>query len=114
MVSKILAEEAAWRFAEENSIDLVILNPGLVIGPLIQPTPTFSRGIFEAPKWYSFASNEFYINFKYSSLCFFSNPKCSTILAYRNILLPQATLFRMILMILLINLFSFFLSFFSP
>jgi nucleoside-diphosphate-sugar epimerase len=42
MVSKILAEEAAWRFAEENSIDLVILNPGLVIGPLIQPTPTFS------------------------------------------------------------------------
>ncbi|MBA0859085.1 hypothetical protein Goshw_003176 [Gossypium schwendimanii] len=37
MASKTLAEEAAWRFAEENMINLVVLNPGFVIGPLLQP-----------------------------------------------------------------------------
>ncbi|XP_059455008.1 phenylacetaldehyde reductase-like [Corylus avellana] len=37
-VSKTLAEEAAWRFAKENEIDLVTINPGFVIGPFLQPT----------------------------------------------------------------------------
>ncbi|XWS32510.1 hypothetical protein CRYUN_Cryun23aG0164300 [Craigia yunnanensis] len=37
MVSKTLAEEAAWRFAKDNRIDLVTLNPGFVVGPLLQP-----------------------------------------------------------------------------
>ncbi|KAK9913036.1 hypothetical protein M0R45_036862 [Rubus argutus] len=37
-VSKILAEEAAWKFAKENVIDMVTLHPGLVIGPLLRPT----------------------------------------------------------------------------
>jgi len=32
-----LAEEAAWKFAKEHNIDLVTINPGLVIGPLLQP-----------------------------------------------------------------------------
>ncbi|KAK6261013.1 hypothetical protein SCA6_015487 [Theobroma cacao] len=36
-LSKTLAEEAAWRFAKENGIDLVSINPGLVLGPLLQP-----------------------------------------------------------------------------
>ncbi|XVF64469.1 hypothetical protein PTKIN_Ptkin09bG0172300 [Pterospermum kingtungense] len=38
MRSKTLAEEAAWRFAKDNRIDLVVLNPGFVIGPLLQKT----------------------------------------------------------------------------
>uniref|UniRef100_A0A2C9VHE8 NAD-dependent epimerase/dehydratase domain-containing protein n=1 Tax=Manihot esculenta TaxID=3983 RepID=A0A2C9VHE8_MANES len=38
LLAKTLAEEAAWKFAKENSIDLVTLNPGYVIGPLLQPT----------------------------------------------------------------------------
>ncbi len=38
MLAKTLAEEAAWRFAKENSINLVTLNPGYVIGLLLQPT----------------------------------------------------------------------------
>lgn len=33
-----MAEEAATNFAKENSIDLVVMNPGLVIGPFLQPT----------------------------------------------------------------------------
>ncbi|XP_059441035.1 phenylacetaldehyde reductase-like [Corylus avellana] len=42
MVSKTLAEEAAWRFAKENEIDLVSINPGFVIGPFLQPTLNFT------------------------------------------------------------------------
>jgi nucleoside-diphosphate-sugar epimerase len=38
MLSKTLAEEAAWKFAKEKGIDVVTINPGLVIGPLLQPT----------------------------------------------------------------------------
>ncbi|PON74262.1 NAD(P)-binding domain containing protein [Parasponia andersonii] len=37
-LAKTLAEEAAVKFAKENRIDLVVLNPGFVIGPLLQPT----------------------------------------------------------------------------
>ncbi|KAM1064525.1 hypothetical protein TB1_027903 [Malus domestica] len=37
-LSKTLAEEAAWKYAKENGIDLVTMNPGFVIGPLLQPT----------------------------------------------------------------------------
>ncbi|KAL9250011.1 Phenylacetaldehyde reductase-like protein [Drosera capensis] len=36
-LSKTLAEEAAWKFAKENGIDLVSINPAIVIGPLLQP-----------------------------------------------------------------------------
>lgn len=42
IVSKTLAEEAAWRFAKENEIDLVTINPRFVIGPLLQPTLNFT------------------------------------------------------------------------
>ena len=38
VVSKILAKEAAFKFAQENDIDLVVMNPVVVIGPLLQPT----------------------------------------------------------------------------
>lgn len=41
-LAKTLAEDAAWRFAEEKGISLVTLNPGLVIGPLLQPNINFS------------------------------------------------------------------------
>jgi len=32
-----LAEDAAWKFAKEHNIDLVTMNPALVVGPLLQP-----------------------------------------------------------------------------
>ncbi|CAI0420734.1 unnamed protein product [Linum tenue] len=42
MLSKTLAEEAAWKFANENGIDLVAVNPGFVIGPFLQPSVNFT------------------------------------------------------------------------
>ncbi|KAK1285334.1 Cinnamoyl-CoA reductase 1 [Acorus calamus] len=36
--SKTLAERAAWEFAKENGLDVVVLNPGTVMGPIIPPT----------------------------------------------------------------------------
>ncbi|KAM3686093.1 hypothetical protein ACJW31_11G171400 [Castanea mollissima] len=48
MLAKTLAEEAAWTSAKENGIDLVTINPGFVIGPLIQPTLTPSIEAFLA------------------------------------------------------------------
>ncbi|KAL8140785.1 hypothetical protein V2J09_006806 [Rumex salicifolius] len=36
-LAKTLAEEAAWKFAKDKDIDLVVMNPTRVIGPLLQP-----------------------------------------------------------------------------
>ncbi|XP_071738587.1 phenylacetaldehyde reductase-like [Rutidosis leptorrhynchoides] len=38
VLSKTLAEEAAWKFAKEKGLDMVTINPAMVIGPLLQPT----------------------------------------------------------------------------
>uniref|UniRef100_A0A6N2MLT1 NAD-dependent epimerase/dehydratase domain-containing protein n=1 Tax=Salix viminalis TaxID=40686 RepID=A0A6N2MLT1_SALVM len=38
VLSKTLAEDAAWKFAKEKGMDLVAINPAMVIGPLLQPT----------------------------------------------------------------------------
>ncbi|KAJ9685240.1 hypothetical protein PVL29_017317 [Vitis rotundifolia] len=41
-LSKTLAEEAAWKFSKENGIDMVMIHPGWVLGPLLQPTLNLS------------------------------------------------------------------------
>lgn len=38
VLSKTLAEEAAWKFSKEHGIDMVTINPAMVIGPLLQPS----------------------------------------------------------------------------
>ncbi|KAK8621306.1 hypothetical protein V6N13_067744 [Hibiscus sabdariffa] len=38
VLSKTLAEDSAWKFTKDNGIDMVSINPGMVIGPLLQPT----------------------------------------------------------------------------
>ncbi|KAK1298653.1 Tetraketide alpha-pyrone reductase 2 [Acorus calamus] len=38
--AKTLAEQEAWRVAEECGIDLVVVNPSFVVGPLITPQPS--------------------------------------------------------------------------
>ncbi|CAK9186826.1 unnamed protein product [Ilex paraguariensis] len=35
---KAVAEKAAWEVAKEKEVDLVVVNPVLVLGPLLQPT----------------------------------------------------------------------------
>ncbi|KAJ0714408.1 putative NAD-dependent epimerase/dehydratase, NAD(P)-binding domain superfamily [Helianthus annuus] len=46
-LSKTLAEEAAWKYVKEKVIDMVTINPAMVIGPLLQPTlNTSARAIF--------------------------------------------------------------------
>lgn len=37
-VSKLLAEEAAWKFSTEKGLDMVTINPGMVVGSLLQPS----------------------------------------------------------------------------
>jgi nucleoside-diphosphate-sugar epimerase len=37
-VSKTLAEEAAWKFSRDNGLEIVTINPAMVIGSLLQPT----------------------------------------------------------------------------
>ena len=44
-LSKILAENAAWRFSKDHGIDMIAINPGVVIGPILQPSPTSSAGV---------------------------------------------------------------------
>ncbi|OEL14358.1 Cinnamoyl-CoA reductase 1, partial [Dichanthelium oligosanthes] len=38
VLSKTLAEEAAWKFSRDNGLEIVTINPTMVIGPLLQPT----------------------------------------------------------------------------
>jgi len=38
VLSKTLAEEAAWKFSKDNGLEIVTINPAMVIGPLLQPT----------------------------------------------------------------------------
>ncbi|KAJ4835204.1 Tetraketide alpha-pyrone reductase 2 [Turnera subulata] len=38
--AKTLGEKEAWRIAKENGIDLVVVNPSYVVGPLLAPQPT--------------------------------------------------------------------------
>ncbi|KAG6391694.1 hypothetical protein SASPL_149452 [Salvia splendens] len=38
--AKTVAEKEAWDFAHENGLDLVVVNPSFVIGPLLAPQPT--------------------------------------------------------------------------
>ncbi|KNA15611.1 hypothetical protein SOVF_096730 [Spinacia oleracea] len=35
VMSKTLAEEAAWKFAKEHDLDLISVNPSMVIGPML-------------------------------------------------------------------------------
>ncbi|KAJ0682889.1 putative cinnamyl-alcohol dehydrogenase [Helianthus annuus] len=45
-LSKTLAETAAVNFSKENGLDLVVINPGFVIGPILQPTLNFTSEAF--------------------------------------------------------------------
>ncbi|KAF0901125.1 hypothetical protein E2562_038034 [Oryza meyeriana var. granulata] len=42
--AKTVAEQAAWELAKERRLDLVVVNPSLVLGPLLQPAAPVARG----------------------------------------------------------------------
>ncbi|KAH9309233.1 hypothetical protein KI387_037144, partial [Taxus chinensis] len=42
--AKTAAERAAWKYAEEVKLELVVVNPSVVLGPLLQPTLNVSTG----------------------------------------------------------------------
>ncbi len=43
--SKTLAERAAWDFARENDLELVVINPGMILGPILGKDSGTSVGI---------------------------------------------------------------------
>ncbi|XP_058091553.1 tetraketide alpha-pyrone reductase 2 isoform X3 [Magnolia sinica] len=43
--AKTIGEREAWRLAKENGIDLVVVNPSYVVGPLIAPEPTSTLSV---------------------------------------------------------------------
>ncbi|PON40011.1 NAD(P)-binding domain containing protein [Parasponia andersonii] len=45
-MSKTLAEKAAWEFAKEKGLDVVAVNPGTVMGPVIPPKLNASMVMF--------------------------------------------------------------------
>uniref|UniRef100_A0A0E0JQI6 NAD-dependent epimerase/dehydratase domain-containing protein n=1 Tax=Oryza punctata TaxID=4537 RepID=A0A0E0JQI6_ORYPU len=61
-VSKTLAEKAAWDFAAKEGLQLVALNPGLVLGPMLMPSPTCSlRLLLQILGGQRFDIDDFYI-----------------------------------------------------
>jgi nucleoside-diphosphate-sugar epimerase len=44
LLSKTIAEEAAWKFCKEKGIDMVTINPAAVLGPLLHPRLNTSCG----------------------------------------------------------------------
>ena len=36
-MAKVLAERASWDFAEKNELDVVVIHPSFIIGPVLPP-----------------------------------------------------------------------------
>ncbi|CAI0393807.1 unnamed protein product [Linum tenue] len=83
MLSKTLAEELAWKFTKEVGFDMVSLNPGLVIGPLLQPTlNTSAESILNLVKGSEKYPNTTYRwvdvrDVAYAHICALENPSAS-------------------------------------
>jgi len=43
--SKTLAEKTAWDFAKETGLDVVVINPGTVMGPILPPSPSINASM---------------------------------------------------------------------
>ena len=60
--AKTLGEKTAWEVAEENGLDLVVVNPSFVVGPLLSPHPTstleFLLSLTKGEFMFSFLANK--------------------------------------------------------
>ena len=45
VLSKTLAEKAAWDYAKEHKLDMVTINPTMVIGPVLQSSMNTSTEV---------------------------------------------------------------------
>ncbi|GLJ38956.1 hypothetical protein SUGI_0794260 [Cryptomeria japonica] len=43
--AKTIAEKETWKYAEEQGLDLVVVNPSFVVGPVLAPEPTSSLAL---------------------------------------------------------------------
>ncbi|GLJ09509.1 hypothetical protein SUGI_0110920 [Cryptomeria japonica] len=43
--AKTIGEKETWKYAEEQGLDLVVVNPSFVVGPLLAPEPTSSLAL---------------------------------------------------------------------
>lgn len=43
--AKTIGEKEAWKFAEEEGLNLVVVNPSFVVGPLLAPEPTSTLSV---------------------------------------------------------------------
>ncbi|KAL0397349.1 UNVERIFIED_CONTAM: Tetraketide alpha-pyrone reductase 1 [Sesamum calycinum] len=96
-LSKTLAEKAAWKFAEENGIDLVVMHPGFVLGPLLPPTLNWSsEAILDMIKGKEVFSSYRFADVRdvgYAHIMAFENPSASgRYCLVGNILSHQKTL----------------------
>ena len=48
VVAKTIAEKAAWKYAEENGINMVTVHPSIVLGHFITPHTSFSTDVATA------------------------------------------------------------------
>ena len=65
-VSKTLAEKAAWEFAEQEGLQLVVLNPGTTLGPFFTPSVNTSLNILlQLLRGLSFATSIFVPNLQH-------------------------------------------------
>jgi len=46
--SKTLAERAAWSFAQENGLELAVINPGMILGPILGADTGTSVGVVQS------------------------------------------------------------------
>lgn len=44
-ISKTMAEKAAWKYAKENGLDVVAINPGTALGPILPPVLNASMSV---------------------------------------------------------------------
>ncbi|CAA6658329.1 unnamed protein product [Spirodela intermedia] len=44
LVAKTLAEKAAWKFADDNQLDLITVNPTMIVGPTMTQKPRSASG----------------------------------------------------------------------
>jgi len=44
-IAKTLAEKSGWEFAKETGFDVVMINPGTALGPLLPPTINSSMAV---------------------------------------------------------------------